>query len=135
VYCLEGEFTSAYAHRTKPFNLEAQNKGIATKMIIISDGDIIANQIHEGKPTSLNVDKWTGQYFGNKDFLMNSVDYLLDDTGLLPLRGKTLDIKMLNKQKVAQDKGFWQFVNIALPLLLLVLFGTGYSWWRKRKYV
>jgi gliding-associated putative ABC transporter substrate-binding component GldG len=132
---LEGEFTSAYAHRTKPFNLEAQNKGIATKMIIISDGDIIANQIHEGKPTSLNVDKWTGQYFGNKDFLMNSVDYLLDDTGLLPLRGKTLDIKMLNKQKVAQDKGFWQLVNIALPLLLLVLFGTGYSWWRKRKYV
>lgn len=132
---LEGEFTSAYAHRTKPFNLEAQNKGIATKMIIISDGDIIANQIHEGKPTSLNVDKWTGQYFGNKDFLMNSVDYLLDDMDLLPLRGKTLDIKMLNKQKVAQDKGFWQFVNIALPLLLLVLFGTGYSWWRKRKYV
>ncbi len=132
---LEGKFTSAYAYRTKPFAANNFKKeGVDNKMIVISDGDMVANQVHEGQPTALNVDKWTGQYFGNKEFLLNSLDYLLDDSGLLTLRGKTLEIKMLNKQKVASDKGFWQFINIVLPLILLTLFGFGYQGWRKRKY-
>ena len=131
---LEGRFTSAYAYRTQPFATEFKKQSEPNKMIVISDGDICANQIQDGNPTSLNVDKWTGQYFGNKDFLLNAVDYLVDDSGLLTLRGKTLEIEMLNKQKVAADKHFWQFINIGLPLLLLGIFAFGYIFWRKRKY-
>lgn len=131
---LEGRFTSAYAYRTQPFATEFKKQSEPNKMIVISDGDICANQIQDGNPTSLNVDKWTGQYFGNKDFLLNAVDYLVDDSGLLTLRGKTLEIEMLNKQKVANDKGFWQFINIGLPIILLGIFAFGYTFWRKRKY-
>lgn len=132
---LEGKFKSAYEFRTKPFEFESFKKqSLENKMIVISDGDIVANQVKDGQPTPLNVDKWTGQYFGNKDFLLNSLDYLLDDSGLLTLRGKSLEIKMLNKQKIASDKGFWQLINIVIPLILLTIFGFGYQWWRKRKY-
>ena len=131
---LEGKFTSAYAFRTKPFIFKDIKESPENKMIIISDGDIAANPVQDGQPISMETDKWTGQYFGNKALLLNSVDYLLDDSGLLELRGKTLDIKMLNKQKVMEDRGFWQFVNIVLPLILLAIFGFVYTWWRKRKY-
>ena len=131
---LEGRFTSAYAYRTQPFATEFKKQSDPNKMIVISDGDICANQIQDGNPTSLNVDKWTGQYFGNKDFLLNAVDYLVDDSGLLTLRGKTLEIQMLNKQKVATDKGFWQFINIGLPVIWLGIFALGYTYWRKGKY-
>ncbi len=131
---LEGEFESAYQHRTKAFDVNYKSKSATNKMIIISDGDIIANQILNGEPTRLDLDKWTGQHFGNKDFLLNAVDYLLDDTGLLAVRGKSLDIKLLNKEKVYEKKGFWQFVNIVVPLLLLSLFGGLFGYLRKRKY-
>ena len=131
---LEGEFESAYQHRSKAFDVNYKSKGVTNKMIVISDGDIIANQILNGEPTRLDLDKWTGQHFGNKDFLLNAVDYLLDDTGLLAIRGKSLDIKLLNKEKVYEEKGFWQFVNIMVPLLLLGIFGVLFGYFRKRKY-
>ena len=82
----------------------------------------------------MDIDKWTGQHFGNKDFLLNAIDYLLDDTGLVGIRGKSLDIKLLNKEKVYEEKGFWQFLNIVVPLLLLGLFGFIFNYFRKRKY-
>jgi len=131
---LEGNFTSAYNHRAQAFDTDFRTKSSPNKMIVISDGDIVANQIQNGQPTPLDSDKWTGQRFGNKDFLLNSVAYLLDDNGILSLRSKSLDIKVLNKEKVVNDKGFVQFVTIALPLLLLALFGFIYSYYRKRKY-
>lgn len=132
---LEGEFKSAYAHRTKAFEVSNfKSEGKNTKMIIISDGDIIANQISQGEPTKMDVDKWTGQHFGNKAFLNNAVDYLLDDTGLLAIRGKALHIKLLNKEKIYKDRSFWQIINIVIPLLLLAVFGLIYRFIRRRKY-
>lgn len=131
---LEGKFASAYTHRTKAFKTDFKEESPENKMIVLSDGDIVANQIQNGQPTKLDVDKWTGQHFGNKDFLLNSVDYLLDDTGLINLRSKSLDIALLNKEKVRNDKSFWQFINIVLPLLLLALFGFGYSYYLRRRF-
>jgi len=131
---LEGHFTSAFANRTKAFTTSFMEKSNPNKMLVVSDGDIIANQTLNGEPTRLDIDKWTGQHFGNKDFLLNSVDYLLDKNNLLKLRGKHLDIKLLNKEKVAKDKGFWQFITILLPLILLGLFGISYQYIRKKKY-
>ena len=131
---LEGNFTSAYEHRTRAFISDYKAKSSPNKMLIISDGDIIANQIQNGQPTRMDIDKWTGQQFGNKDFLLNSVDYLLNDTGILNLRGKTLNLKLLNKEEVARSKSIVQLLNIVLPLLLLTIFGLLYTYLRKRKY-
>nr|WP_298993872.1 gliding motility-associated ABC transporter substrate-binding protein GldG [uncultured Polaribacter sp.] len=132
---LEGDFKSAYKNRVKPFetNLFKENAK-NNKMIVIADGDVGKNQILKGKPTDLNRDKWTGQTFGNKDFLINAVDYLLDDTGLINLRNKTLKINILDKQKAYKERTFWQFINVALPLLLLFSFGFVFNYLRKRKY-
>jgi len=131
---LEGSFTSSYQYRTKPFDSKFVAVGKPSKMIVISDGDIIANQVKNGEPTQLDVDKWTGQHFGNKAFLLNAVDYLLDDSGLLEIRGKALDIKRLNREKVHQNRGMWQLITIILPLVLLGLFALVYRVLRKKKY-
>lgn len=132
---LEGEFNSAYANRIKPFKSSLfKEKSSKNKMIIIADGDIAKNQILKGEPHNLSTDKWTGERFGNKDFLLNSVDYLLDDSGLINLKNKSLQLNILDKQQAFNEKGYWQFINIVVPLLLLFTFGFGFNYWRKKKY-
>ncbi|MEO9572052.1 MAG: gliding motility-associated ABC transporter substrate-binding protein GldG [Polaribacter sp.] len=132
---LEGNFNSAYKNRVKPFKTPLlKEKATNNKMIVISDGDIGKNQILKEQPFDLNRDKWTNQQFGNKDFLLNSVDYLLDDVGLIQLRNKTLQIRTLDKQKAFKERNFWQFLNVVLPLLILFAFGFVFNYMRKRKY-
>jgi ABC-2 type transport system permease protein len=132
---LEGEFNSAYKNRVKPFEtLLFKEKSRENKMIIIADGDVGKNQILKEKPYDLSKDKWTNQQFGNKDFLLNAVDYLLDDSGLIQLRNKSLQIRMLDKQKAFKERSYWQFLNLALPLFLLFSFGIVFNYLRKRKY-
>tara|TARA_R110001592_G_scaffold164460_3_gene398618 strand:- start:754 stop:2394 length:1641 start_codon:yes stop_codon:yes gene_type:complete len=132
---LEGNFKSAYKNRIKPFETSLFKENASNnKMIVIADGDIAKNQILKGKPTDLARDKWTNEEFGNKDFLLNSVDYLLDDTGLIELRNKTLKISVLDKQKAYKERTFWQFLNVAFPLILLFTFGFIFNYLRKRKY-
>ncbi len=132
---LEGEFTSVYNNRIKPFNLsDEKNKSIPTKMIIIADGDVIKNDYGRNGPQELGFDKWTGQTFGNKEFLLNAVNYLLDDDGLINIRSKEIAIAFLDDQKVASEKTKWQLINIAVPLLLLAVFGFIFNYIRKKKY-
>jgi ABC-2 type transport system permease protein len=132
---LEGNFKSAYNGRIKPFRvLKSKENGIESKMIVISDGDMIANEISKGKPLELGLDKWTNQRFGNKEFLLNAVNYLLDDNGLINIRSKTIKINFLNKQKAFEESKKWQLINIALPLLLLALFGVLFNYFRVKKY-
>ena len=132
---LEGTFNSAYKNRIHPFNTALfKGQSVANKMIVIADGDVGKNQLLKNKPYDLAADKWTNQQFGNKDFLLNSVAYLLDDSGLVNLRNKSLQIRMLDKQKAFKERTFWQFFNVILPLVLLFGFGFGFSFWRKKKY-
>ena len=132
---LEGKFNSAYKNRVKPFETVLyKEQSSKNKMIIISDGDVGKNQILKEQPYDLARDKWTNQQFGNKDFLLNAVDYLLDDSGLMNLRNKSLQIKMLDKQKAFKERSFWQFLNVGLPLILLFTFGFVFNYLRKRKY-
>ena len=132
---LEGKFKSAYNDRVKPFNLETpKENGVETKMIVISDGDIIANEISKGKPLELGINKWTNQRFGNKEFLLNTVNYLLDDTGLINIRSKTVKVDFLNKQKAFEETTKWQVINILFPLLILAAFGFIFNYFRKKKY-
>ena len=132
---LEGEFESAYKNRVKPFETSIfKEKSTKNKMIIISDGDVGRNQLLKDQPYDLARDKWTNQQFGNKDFLLNAVDYLLDDSGLINLRNKSLQIRILDKQKAFTERIFWQFLNVILPIVLLFGFGFGFNYLRKRKY-
>lgn len=132
---LEGKFNSAYKDRIKPFKtkLYKENSEV-NKMILIADGDIIKNQIHQGEPLDLGVDKWTSQRYGNKDFLLNTVNYLLDDNGLLTLRNKNIQLQFLDKEKAFKERTYWQVINIILPLLALGIFGFLFTYFRKKKY-
>ena len=132
---LEGEFTSVYNNRIKPLELENDiTKSTATKMILIADGDVIKNDLDKGRPTTLGFDKWTKETYGNKEFLLNSVNYLLDDDGLINIRSKEIKVAFLDYAKVGKEKTKWQIINIILPLLFLGLFGFIFNFLRKRKY-
>ena len=132
---LEGNFNSAYKNRVKPFQTSLyKEQATNNKMIVIADGDIGKNQTLKEQPFDLNKDKWTRQQFGNKDFLLNAVDYLLDDTGIIHLRNKTLKINLLDKQKASKERLFWQFLNVILPLIVLFVFGIVFNFLRYRKY-
>ena len=132
---LEGEFKSAYSNRIKPFDLvNYQQKSKKNAMVIFSDGDIVANETFKGEPLPLSIDKWTNQTFGNVDLLLNTVHYLLDDSGIINLRSKNLQIQFLDKDQVFKKRTYWQLFNIILPLIILGLFGFVFNYLRKRKY-
>ena len=132
---LEGSFNSAYKNRILPFNLNAyKQQGEQNKMIIIGDGDIAINETLRGEPLPLDKDKWTNQNFGNIDFLLNSIHYLIDDKGLLKLRSKSLQIQFLDKERAFEERSYWQMVNLVFPLVLLFGFGWLFNLLRKRRY-
>lgn len=132
---LEGRFTSVYKNRIKPFSLpQAKEESVPTKMIVISDGDVIKNEVKRGQPTDLAYDPKTGQSYGNKAFLLNAVNYMLDDSGLLQIRTKKVDIAFLSPQKISAHRRFWQLIDLGLPLILLALAGWSRHLYRKRVY-
>jgi len=132
---VEGEFTSMYRNRVKPLKLaNASDQGPANKMILISDGDVIRNQLSGGRPLELGYDKWTNSFYGNKEFLLNATNYLLDDTGLLDIRNKRVSIALLDPEKVAAQRGNWTALNIGLPVVLTLLLGLGFNGYRKWKF-
>jgi len=132
---LEGNFTSVYRNRVKPFNIDNHiDEGMETKMVVISDGNVIKNQMQGNRPLELGFDKWTNTRYGNKDFLLNTVNYLLDETGLINIRSKEIVIPFLDQQKVIQERTYWQTLNLVFPLVLLLIFGLLFSFYRKKKY-
>jgi ABC-2 type transport system permease protein len=138
-YLLEGTFGSLYKNRLLPTDERRQYYSKTpqpSKIIICSDGDIIINEINRktGNPMPLGYDKVTQHTFGNMDFVMNAVDYLLDDNGVITARGKEVKLRPLDTIKIREERTFWQSLNIGLPLLLLACFGGIVLFVRKRKY-
>lgn len=133
---LEGNFHSMFENRVLPFQQKTfQSLGKANKMIVISDGDLIRNQIDKNfQPVELGYDQRSGNLYDNKDFLMNCVNYLLDDTGLINIRSKDLDLPLLDKEKVYENYSSTQMITIGLPILILTLFGLLFGFLRKKKY-
>ncbi len=132
---LEGKFTSAYKNLIKPVKLDKMvDQSPSTKMIVIADGDVIKNNVDRNGPTDLSFDRSSNQEVGNKEFLLNAVNYLLDDNGLINIRSREVAVAFLNQQKIAKEKTKWQLLNIALPLVLLGLFGFIFNFIRKKKY-
>ena len=133
---LEGNFTSVFKNRIVPFKMDGYlTDGKPNKMIVISDGDIIKNQLDkEYQPLELGYDKWTNTLYGNKEFLINAVNYLLDDNGLIHLRTKEVKLPLLDKEKVYKDYSTIQTIIVALPLAVLAIFGLLFTYFRKKKY-
>ncbi|WP_420601458.1 gliding motility-associated ABC transporter substrate-binding protein GldG [Flagellimonas sp.] len=132
---VEGNFSSTFKNRIKPLNLKnTLEEGPENKMIVISDGDVIKNQLRNGRPLELGYDKWTSSSYGNKEFLVNCINYLLDDTGLINIRNKRVTIPLLDVEKIASQKTKWQLINIGVPVLLTIVIGIFFSYYRKRKY-
>ena len=127
---LEGEFVSSYLWRIPPElemnkDLGFKKKSKPTRMIVIADGDLVKNQfdVSQGYPLPLGYDQWTRQTFGNRDFVMNAMNYLCDDSGLMTVRSRELKLRMLDASKVNSGRLFWQMLNTLLPVLLILLFG------------
>ena len=132
---IEGSFTSMYKNRVKPIKLQnTLEEGPKNKMIVISDGDVIKNQLRNGRPLELGYDKWTSSFYGNKEFLVNSTNYMLDNTGLINIRNKKVAIPLLDVKKIAAQKTKWQLINIGLPVVLTLLLGVFFGYYRKRKF-
>ena len=133
---LEGKFHSMYENRVLPFEQKTfKPEGITNKMIVIADGDLIKNQLDKNfQPVELGYDQRSGNLYDNKDFLINCVNYLLDDSGLINIRSKDLDLALLDKEKVYQNYTRTQFITIGLPIVILALFGVVFTFLRKRKY-
>ena len=138
---LEGEFESVFKNRIPPkiandSAIGYKYKGVASKMIVISDGDIIRNEVQysANKSFPLGYDIYTKQTYGNKNFILNCVNYLCDDSGLISVRSRELTLRLLDKKKIKTERLKWQIINTALPLFALFLFGIIHNIIRKRKY-
>ena len=132
---LEGTFKSAYLNRVKPLKIiNHQELGQEAKMVIIADGSVIKNQLQGNRPLELGFDKWTNNFYGNKEFLLNTVNYLLDDNGLINIRTKDISIPFLDPIKASENRTFWKWINLLFPLLLLTILVLIFNYIRKKKY-
>jgi ABC-2 type transport system permease protein len=140
---LEGVFPSVFKNRitsnlTDDKNLKVKTESRKTKMIVIADADIIRNEVSRSGlqevPLPLGQDKYTGQVFGNRDFLINCLNYLVDDNGIMELRSRELKLRLLNTTKIRTEKLKWQLINITSPVLIVIMAGLLYSYFRRRNY-
>lgn len=138
---LEGTFDSNFKNRVPATILSDpeiafKEKSEKTRMIVIGDGDVIKNGVRKSTNgiIPLGMDRYTGQVFGNKNFLLNCIDYLCDDSGLMAIRSKELKLRLLDKNRIDNDLLFWQVVNTAGPVLVIALFGLFKFYRRRVKY-
>lgn len=135
---VEGKFTSVFKNRTIPensSNIKFKETSDFTKMVVFSDGDILRNQIgKDGYAYPLGEDRYSGQTFGNKSFLLNVADFLTNDADLIQLRAKEIKLRLLDKGKLKAEKSTWQLINTTIPVIVIILLGIFQHFYRKRKY-
>lgn len=141
---LEGNFTSVFKNRLAPefqqmlsdsLKMPYREQSVGAKQIVIADGDLVANEFSsQGRPQSLGYYKYTGEHFANKNFLLNCIDYLTGQEPRIATRAKDVKLRLLDVEKVKAEKTKWQLVNVALPVLLVIIFGVIYAFIRLRRY-
>ena len=142
---LEGVFESAYANRIAPkaagASLPQLKQSNPTSMAVFSDGDLIRNQVNlinpelpRGQPMPLGFDQYTNIQYGNDDLVLNIVDYMLDDRGLMDTRTRDVKLRLLDQQKISSNASFWKFLNVAFPEFLLLLAALLFNLIRRKKY-
>ena len=137
---LEGKFNSVFTNRVPPqitnsSEIKFRESGLETKMIVVADGDVIKNHVRSDKRIlPLGFDRYTNQEYGNKDFMMNAINYLCDDTGLMSVRSRTLKIRLLDRARLQQEATKWKLINLLVPVLLVVLMGAVHVLVKRRWY-
>ena len=146
---LEGKFTSLYRNRISQNQLDTlKSKGLdylligngLGKIMVVADGDIVMNDFNQKQgplPMGMNLYTVGTKYeyqFANRDFLLNSLEYLVSNESIMATRNKEVVLRLLNSNKVEEEKLQWQIINIALPLMLVVLGGLIYQLVRRKKY-
>lgn len=138
-YLLEGAFTSLFKNRFKPEWVKensSKDSSVPTKIIVISDGDIVRNEINSqtGEPRPLGFDPVFNVTFANQELVLNLISYLSSENGIINTRSKEIKIRPLEKNKIANDRNFWQTINLVVPVVLMVVFAVSINVIRKRKY-
>jgi ABC-2 type transport system permease protein len=143
-YLLEGQFHSLYANRISAAMIDTLARVYKTpflpvaekpsKIIVCASSGIVTNDLTERGPTAMGYNKDIDFTFANQDFIQNCLDYVSGSSGILLTRSKDLTLRLLDPKKVEDNRGFWQFINVVFPLLLVVIFGFVYQFMRKRKY-
>lgn len=140
---LEGTFPSAFRNRMTSHlhtmkDMTVMDESIPTKMIVVADADIIRNEVSRTgsaeTPLPLGQDKYTGEVFGNRDFIVNCLNYLVDDNNLMELRSRELRLRLLDTQRIRKERSKWQLINIAGPVLIVILAGLLHGYLRRRIY-
>jgi ABC-2 type transport system permease protein len=138
-YLLEGKFESFYKNQILPTDPRAKDfvaDSPSTQIVVVADGDIALNDVDSryNQILPIGYDRFSKNTFGNKDFLMNTVDYMLDENGIIFSRNKEIVLRPLDKVAVQEQRSRWQLINIVLPLVVLFLFGLGRFWWRRQRF-
>ena len=142
---LEGKFNSLYNNRTSKVLMDSVKiitgkpfLGTAikvSKQIVVADADIVTNSFSQTSgPLAMGLLPFENYRFANREFFLNSIDYLVSNSNLFESRNKDFILRLLDKTKVADQRVIWQFVNVALPILIILMAGTFFQWKRKRKY-
>lgn len=138
-YLLEGAFTSLYKNRILPASANKalfREEGAPSKILLIADGDFVKNEVNpqNGAPYELGYDPYMQVAFANRDLLVNTMSYFLDDAGIIAARSKEIKIRPLDKLKLQNEKLKWQLINLVLPIVAIILYGLGRHYYRKQKY-
>ena len=133
---LEGTFESLFKNRINKLSDELPfiESSKPNRMIVISDGDIAKNQISRGAALPLGYDNYEKRQYGNKDFILNAIDYLLEEDALIAVRTRELKMRLLDKQKINLERSFWQIINLVIPIAVVIIFGIFKQYARKKKY-
>ena len=139
----EGIFPSVFQNRMVPDEIESNNnkiktESLPTKMVVVADGDLIKNKVRfkgtNPQALPLGYDELTKENFGNKDFILNAVNYLCDDEGWMNLRSRSYTLRLLDKNKKSNDATKWKIINIFIPLGLILLLALIIHLYRKITY-
>ena len=104
-------------------------------MIVVSDADLVANVVTQNEgPKPMGFNQFTQRQYANKDFFLNCLEYLVNPSGILEARSKDLTLRLLDPKTVDEERTKWQFINIGIPVILILIFAFIYQSIRKRKY-
>ena len=142
---LEGKFSSLYTNRISSQMRDSLSNvyhhpfvsatDVENRMIVISDADIVMNVVTQQEgPLNMGMHQFNKYQYANKDFFLNCLEYLTNPTGILEARSKDYTLRLLDNTKVENNRGYWQFFNIGVPVVFVALCGLLFAWIRKRKY-
>ena len=140
---LNGKFQSAFSNRIVPDSVEmdgykTRSESVVTKMIVVGSSDVIKNDvIGEGDASEvlpMGYDRISGRKYGNRDFIVNAVNWLANDDEWMELRSKTQQLNLLDKKLIYENRTKYTILNVSFPICFIVLVLAGVALWRRSKY-